>query len=213
MKKIHLTLIALFAITGFLIAQTPTRQWVNFKIDSTTDFFSLSAMAVDANGNSYLTGYEIDEGDEYYQTHLILLKVNAAGKFQWKRKFDNLKDSIDEAIDIATDSAGYIYVTGRRIDTFCNICTYNTKISDIITMKYDGKGNRIWLNRYHDSAYILASPSDIALSRDGQILITGSESHYDSRTGTYVSKLLMQKINTDGETMWIRKMKKVVGNS
>ena len=86
MKKIHLTLIALFAITGFLIAQTPTRQWVNFKIDSTTDFFSLSAMAVDANGNSYLTGYEIDEGDEYpplqlSHSHLTISCEKVSGRF------------------------------------------------------------------------------------------------------------------------------------
>lgn len=211
--KLYITLLVLLALKSSLTAQPPARQWVNFKIDSTTGFFSFSSMAVDLNGNSYLAGYESDEGDEYYETHLVLLKVNAAGKFQWKRTFNNIKDSIDEAIDVATDAAGYIYVTGRRMDTFCNICTYNTKISDIITMKYDGAGNRIWLNRYHNAPYILAEPADISLAKDGTILITGNERQYKSDIGTYVSKLLIQKINKNGKTAWVKKMDSVVGHS
>ena len=213
MKKIYITLFCLFLLKQFLLAQSYTRLWTSLNQDSTADFFAFNDMAVDSNGNTYLAGYETYPGDEYYEKHFYLSKTNAAGSIEWKRNFNNKKDSIDEAIAVVADAAGYVYITGVRVDTFCNICTYSTKISDIITMKYNANGKRIWLNRYHDSAYILASPSDIALSRDGQILITGSESHYDSRTGTYVSKLLMQKINTDGETMWIRKMKKVVGNS
>lgn len=213
MKKFYIILLSFFLFQSFLTAQTFTKQWVNFNQDSTADFFSFNDMAVDKNGNTYLAGYETDPGDAYYETHFYLLKVNAAGNAEWKRNFNEQKDSIDEAIAIAVDDAGYVYVTGRRIDTFCNICTYNTKISDIITMKYDAWGNRMWLNRYHDSAYLLAEPSDIALSNNGTILITGNERHYKNQTGSYVSKLLMQKIDVNGETKWVKKMGKVVGNS
>jgi hypothetical protein len=201
MKNIYSTLFCLFLLKNFLIAQDYTRVWTSLNQDSTADFLAFNDMAVDSNGNTYIAGYETDPGDEYYEKHFYLLKTDATGNVEWKRNFINKKDSIDEAIAVAVDAAGYVYVTGVRVDTFCNICTYSTKISDIITIKYNGNGKRIWLNRYHDSAYILESPSDIALSKDGKILITGSESHYDSRSGTYVSKLLMQKINTDGETI------------
>jgi len=213
MKKIYLAAFLAFTCTNFLLAQNYTRVWVNATQDSTADYLNISDMAVDANGNTYLSGYEVFPGDEYYQTHLVLLKINAAGQTQWKKYFNNQKDSIDAAIALATDAAGNVYVTGKRIDTFCNICTYNTKLSDIITMKYDGAGNRIWLNRYHDSALILAEPADIALSSNGTILITGNERRYVSGIGTYVSNLLIQKINRNGQTTLIKKMNNVVGNS
>lgn len=213
MKKIYLGAFLALLCTNFVAAQHYTRVWVNNTQDSTADYLNISDMAVDANGNTYLSGYETFPGDEYYQTHLVLLKVNAAGQTQWKKYFNNEKDSIDAAIAVATDAAGNVYVTGKRIDTFCNICTYNTKISDIITMKYDGAGNRIWLNRYHDSAYILAEPSDIALSANGTILITGNERKYVSEIGTYASKLLIQKISNSGQTILIQKMNNVVGNA
>jgi hypothetical protein len=60
---------------------------------------------------------------------------------------------------------------------------------------------------------MLATPSDITLSPNGVILITGNERHYDSKTGTEISKLLLQKIDKDGTTIWVKKMKEVVGNS
>ncbi len=213
MKKYYILLLCLFCFGNFLAAQDYKRLKVSFNYDSTTDYINFHDMAVDRNGNTYLAGYDIQQGDEYYQTHFYLVKINAAGTREWKRGFNTIKDSIDEAIAIAVDSAGYVYVTGRRLDTFCNVCTYNTKVSDMITMKYDSTGKRIWLNRYHDANYILAAPSDIKLSSNGLILITGSETHYVSQPGTYVSNLLIQKISKTGKTVWVKKMDSVTGNS
>lgn len=213
MKKIYLTFLALLVIKSFSIAQNYSRRWANVYIDSSTDYHNLNDMAVDGKGNSYLSGYEVDEGDEYYQTHFVLFKVNANGTFGWKRNFNNLKDSIDEAIAVATDTAGNVYVTGRRMDTFCNICTYNTTISDIITVKYNASGQRVWLNRYHDSVYKLAAPTDISIATNGNILITGNERHYVSEIGTYVNSLVVQKIDKNGKTLWVKKVNDVTGNA
>ena len=213
MKKLYHLLIVLLLFTNLTYAQNLSRLWVNVHIDSSTDYHNLNDMAVDANGNTYLTGYEVDPGDEYYQTHLVLFKINAGGTFGWKRNFNNLKDSIDEAIAVATDASGNVYVTGRRIDTFCNICTYNTKISDVITIKYNAAGNQVWLNRYHDSIYKLVAPTDISIAPNGTILITANERHYVSEIGTYVSSLVVQKIDINGNTIWVKKMKDVVGNA
>ena len=102
MKKLYHFLIVLLLLVNFTHAQNLSRLWVNVHIDSSTDYHNLNDMAVDVNGNTYLTGYEVDPGDEYYQTHLVLFKINAGGTFGWKRNFNNLKDSIDEAIAVAT---------------------------------------------------------------------------------------------------------------
>ena len=99
------------------------------------------------------------------------------------------------------------------MDTFCNICTYNTKISDIITAKYNAAGDRVWLNRYHDSIYKLVAPTDISIAPNGTILITANERHYVSEIGTYVTSLVIQKIDKTGKTLWVKKVNDVVGNA
>ncbi|HEX5154736.1 MAG TPA: T9SS type A sorting domain-containing protein [Parafilimonas sp.] len=213
MKKIYTTLFCLFLLKNFLTAQHYIRVWTSLNQDSTTGFFAFNDMSVDKNGNTYIAGYQTDPGDEYYEKHFYISKINANGDLEWKKNFNKKKDSIDEAIAIAVDADGYVYVTGARIDTFCNICTYNTRISDIITMKYNSKGKRIWLNRYHDSIYILASPSDIGLHPDGTILITGNETWYNPVTGRDENGLLLQKIDNNGATKWVKKMKDVVTSS
>lgn len=202
-----------FLAINFSNAQNLSRLWTSVYGDSTAGNLNISDMAVDANGNSYLTGNKIFSNGNYYDTHLFLLKINTAGTREWIRYFDENDDSIDAAYAVALDTTGNVYVTGKRVDTFCNICTHNSKISDIITMKYDGAGNRIWLNRYHDTIYNLASPADIVVSAKGTVIVTGNITSYNSETGSYISRMIVEKIGKKGETLWIRSMKSVVANS
>jgi hypothetical protein len=96
MKKIYITLFWLFLLKNLLTAQNYTRLWTSLNQDSTADFLSFNDMAVDSSGNTYLAGYETDPGDEYYEKHFYLSKTNTTGTIEWKRNFNNKKDSIDE---------------------------------------------------------------------------------------------------------------------
>jgi hypothetical protein len=71
------------ALTNGVMEQNYTRLWVN-KFAYTTASWHTNDMTTDAAGNAYLTGYFTKNGNEYYQTHLFLMKINAAGKQELK---------------------------------------------------------------------------------------------------------------------------------
>lgn len=207
MKSTISTLIFFFVFSFFSLAQQYERVWVKQYQDNAADNHYFNDMVVDKYGNTYTAGYE-SNWSNYQLTHFYIKKVSSDGKPLWKRYFNNLKDSMDEAIAIATDADGFIYVTGTRKDS----ATYGTTVSDIVTMKYDSSGKRIWLNRFHDAAFVLASPKDISISPGGSILITGNETRYVYEMGAYINNLLLLKLDKAGKTLWTKKMDQVVGH-
>lgn len=211
MKKILLPLLCLVLYIQ-LNAQTFNRQWANCYSDSTAATF-VNDVATDANGNNYIVGYKTNSGDEYYQTHMFLRKVNASGTEEWIRYFNDAQDSIDNARAVGVDNKGNIYVTGTRIDTFCNICTYRSKISDIVTMKYNPQGQRLWLNRYAPGDYVLSTPSDIFVLASGHSVIAGNEQLYNPVTFVWENRAVITAITPAGITAWVRKIDTTIANS
>lgn len=203
MKKFYALLLLIIFINAAAKAQELSRIWKSIYTDTAASGLQITDAVTDSSGNTYLAGYKTLQGEDYYQTHLYLQKINAAGKGEWIRYFNDALDSIDAARAVALDEAGNIYVAGTRIDTFCNICTYPSKISDIIVIKYDAEGNRLWLNRYHDSVYVLAAATNIAVLSTGAAVVVGSDGN----------KAIAIKINKNGGTQWIKKFEDAVFNA
>jgi len=68
------------------------------------------ALAVDDSGNVYVTGESRGIGTWYdYAT----IKYSAAGDSMWVRRYNATVNSIDEALALAVDDSGNVYVTGR----------------------------------------------------------------------------------------------------
>ncbi len=193
-------------------AQQFKKQWAECVVPENAGT-NVTAMVTDKHGNTYLAGDETATGAEYYQTHLFLIKVDASGNFAWKRTFTNGTDSIDNARALALDDAGNVYLTGTRMDTFCNICTYNTTISDVITMKYNPAGDRLWLNRTSTGEYKLASPRNILVTPGGYSLVTANISEYNSVTFERDNTLLVLVIGPNGKTMFSKQQVDIVGYS
>src|SRR4026208_605530 len=59
----------------------------------------------------------------------------------WEARENGFLDSIDVATAITTDNAGNTYVTGYSY-MILNLLT------DIVTVKYDSNGNRLWRSTY-----------------------------------------------------------------
>ena len=92
-----------------------------------------NAIAVDAAGNVYSTGYR-DTGGASAQD-MVTAKHDPAGNLLWEAVHD--AGSGDEGIDIKLDSAGNVYVTGQ---------IYNGSDYDVVTVKYLSDGTQTWLN-------------------------------------------------------------------
>jgi len=135
-------------------------QWAQRYNNSPTDGHDEAvALAVDAEGNVFVTGLSANESDNDYVT----IKYDSDGNLDWEIRFDG-GNGHDEATDIAVDLAGDIYVTGRSQVSVTNF--------DYYTIKYDNSGNLIWRARYNYADGVDEAAA-IAVDTAGNVFVTG----------------------------------------
>ena len=148
---------------------------------------SASALAVDADGNVYVTGGSrgnyllVAPGYSDYVT----VKYDASGNELWVARYSGLFISNTEATALAIDAHGNVYVTGGNE-------------GDYATVKYDASGNQRWVARYNGPGNSSDGASALALDSDGNVYVTGqsldSSSHYDYATVKY---------DASGNQLWV----------
>ena len=120
------------------------------------------AMAVDGDGNVYVTGRSEGSGTWYdYAT----IKYYANGDTAWVRRYDGPGSNYDEAYSIAVDGSGNVYVTGGSYGGVTG--------TDYATIKYDSTGNQIWVVRYDGVENGADEARDMALDDSGNVYVTG----------------------------------------
>ncbi|MEO7263825.1 MAG: SBBP repeat-containing protein [Ferruginibacter sp.] len=87
-----------------------------------------NAIAIDPEGNAYITGYSGDIGGYQDNTDYVTIKYNALGVQQWLKSYDSPAGMYDEALGIVIDANGSIYVTGDSYTL--------TTLLDMGTIKY-----------------------------------------------------------------------------
>jgi uncharacterized delta-60 repeat protein len=139
-----------------------------FTYDGTqSDDDELVAVARDASGNVYATGYTKNIGQK---SDMFTMKFNPATcDTMWTRTFNHSTNQSDKGEAIVVDAAGNVYVTGRS-DSNPNDTTDN---DDIVTFKYDTNGNQIWMNRFNGIGNLRDEPSRIQLDNSGNVLVCG----------------------------------------
>ena len=146
-------------------------------------------VAVDQDGNVYVAGYSTSTttGTDYR-----LVKYGPDGTEIWNRRYDGAVHGQDQITGLALDADGNVYVTGsaQEVPTNPNGSVYH----DIVTLKYDTNGNRLWINRYDDSFHYDDVATAIAVDADGNAYVTGY-----FHLGHYSVTI---KIGPDGHTLW-----------
>jgi len=153
-------------------------------------------IAVDANGNVYVTGYaygDLDGEANGGQRDIFLTKFRKDGTKAWTRMFGG--EEWDEGKCLAIDKEGGIYVAGvteNSLDGHDNSGYY-----DIFLTKFDGNGRKIWTRligeKYGDDVWALESGSDGYIYMIGEI-------------GGFPSYIYMAKFTRDGAKAWSRKL-------
>ena len=101
------------------------------------------AIAIDASGNVFVTGYVHVTAADY---EMITIKYDANGALQWAEQFDNNND-FDQGRDIVVDQNGDVYVTGSGVQNSSNGNT------NILTVKYaNAGGSPIWSHEYNSAS-------------------------------------------------------------
>jgi len=162
-----------------------SRSWVanypSSTIGSTENV--AKAIAVDAQGNVYVTGYSGTSPNYDYVT----LKYNALGIQQWAVTYPGPGNNDDEAVAIAVDGSGNVYVTGVSVGSGTSY--------DYATVKYNSAGTQQWASRYDNGGVDRAAA--IAVDGSGNVYVTGVSA--GSGTGDDFATV---KYNSSGVQQW-----------
>ena len=123
-----------------------------------------SALALDASGNVYVTGFSEGSGTSRdYAT----IKYNSNGLAQWVARYNGPGNNADWATAIGIDGSDNIYVTGQSMRT------QYTGSGDFTTIKYNNEGSEQWVARYNEPENGNSSATDIVVDTSGNVYVTG----------------------------------------
>ena len=148
-----------------------------------------TALAVDAEGNVYVTGasYNAKENEDY-----VTVKYDRNGVGLWVKRFDGTGERHDEPTAIALDGSGNIYITGWSEGE-------QVTSLDYATVKYDPEGNEIWVARYNGPGNSSDAARDIAVDGEGNVYVTG-----ESGMGAFAWDYATIKYSVNGDSLWVR---------
>jgi len=185
-----LLLLLLFFAYSFCFAQVQT-EWVARQNGPGNGNDGARSLALDANGNVYVTGSSAGTGTGFdYST----IKYNAAGVQQWEARYNGPGNDDDEAFSIAVDGNGNVYVTGRSLGQ----PRVNGTEFDFATIKYNSAGVVQWVSRYNGPGNGFDFAKSIAVDNAGNVYVTG-ESVGDGTGGDYATI----KYNENGIVQWV----------
>jgi hypothetical protein len=118
-----------------------------------------NAVALDASGNVFVTGYSEGGGSSAYAT----IAYSGAGVPLWTNRYDG---PYAQATAVAVDGSGNVFVTGHSI-------TFGSGNIDYVTIKYSGTGVPLWTNRYNGPANSSDFASALAVDGSGNVFVTG----------------------------------------
>lgn len=146
------------------------------------------SITVDKTGNVYVTGgsYGIGTLADY-----ATVKYNPSGQQVWAARYNNPRDSSDDAYSVAVDTAGNVYVTGSSHGIGTS--------DDFATIKYDAQGIEQWITRFNGPANYADIAYSLVLDKLGNVYVagvsTGVGTNYDFTTVKYSSNEPPIKIN------------------
>lgn len=153
--------------------------------DSSVDF--PSAIAVDTDGNVYVTGSSFGAGGTRFD--LATVKYNSSGTEVWVSRYNGSSNYNDYSSDIAVDDSGNVYVTGSSHGSGFN--------QDYTTIKYNTSGVQQWISFYNGTASTSDYANSIVIDNAHSVYITGASSGIG--TGNDMATI---KYNSAGVQLW-----------
>jgi hypothetical protein len=133
-------------------------------------------MTIDADGNCYVLGFIMDTTVSEYKC--VLAKYDVNGDTLWTALFDGIANNLGSKI--ALDQNNDVVVTGYQQLTW-----------QPLVFKYSGNGDFLWAKEI--AAPGISTFSELKIGQDNMIYTAGL---WDS------SKILVVKLNPDGDTLW-----------
>ena len=144
-------------------------------------------IAVDKNGNVYVTGYVASTGPNY---DYITIKYDSLGNQQWATTYNGSGNGYDEAYALALDTLGNVYVTGGS--------DAGSQGSNYVTIKYNASGVQQWATSYNGSGNSIDAATQIKLDAQFNVYVSGRS----TGSGTNLD-IATVKYNNAGAQQWV----------
>ena len=146
-----------------------------------------SALALDSDGNVYVTGSSYGIGS--YQDYATV-KYDSNGNQLWAARYNGPGNEDDYATALGVDVGGNVYVTGYIHGLGGG--------QDYATVKYDSNGNQLWVASYNGPANGGSAATALALDGIGNVYVTGAS--YSSNNNSDYATL---KYDSNGNQLWV----------
>ena len=140
-------------------------------------------VTVDGIGNVYIAA---SVANASIGRHAVLRKYDATGSELWTREFGGL---VADAMGVAVDAAGYVYVTGTVFGAPFGQISAGTY--DAFLRKYDSTGNHVWTRQFGTPG--VDSGRNVGLDAAGYVYVAG-----------YVDGALPGQISAGGTDAFVR---------
>ncbi len=166
-----------YATIKYLADGTPA--WTNRYNGPGNSSDEATSLAVDGSGNVIVTGNSYGSGTGYdYAT----IKYLANGTPAWTNRYNGPGNGNEQAVAMAVDSAGNVFVTG--------ISPGSGTADDYATIKYLADGTPAWTNRYNGPLNNTDYATSLAVDGAGNAFVTGlsiGPNNYDYATIKYLA--------------------------
>ena len=199
----------------FIAKLDSSGNWLWAKKAGGTDWDGGLGIAVDASGNSYVTGYFADsaifgsttltgnEGD-----NIFVAKLDSNGNWLWVKKAGGT--GYDGGLGIEVDASGNSYVTGdfSGTVTFGSTTLTSRGNSDIFVAKLDSSGNWLWAKKAGGKGY--DKGHGIAVDAVNNIYVTGifegsatfGSTTLINKSSEYYYDIFIAKLDSSGNWLW-----------
>ena len=149
-----------YATVAYSSAGVPV--WTNRYVGPVAGTQVATAIATDGNGNVFVTGKSEGTGST---TDFATVAYSNAGIPLWTNRYNGPANLGGQAMAMATDSSGNVFVAGSAFASSGN--------NDFVVLKYSGAGAPLWTNTYNGPANGNDIASRIALDGSGNVFVTG----------------------------------------
>lgn len=167
-----------------------TQQWIKTYSGSALNDDVPMAMFVNGSGSVFVTGMTDTDATANVSNNYVTLKYNTAGTPQWTQTYTNSATSNDIPRGIVEDASGNVIVTGA---------SEVIPQRNAVTLKYSSTGTLQWTNIENESGDNSDKPNAMAMDTAGNIFIAGYVVEYGTDRN-----FALQKIGTNGSTLWVR---------
>jgi len=149
----------------------------------------VTKIAIDDSCNIILAGFDGSVSSDF-----VTMKIDSAGNQRWLKTYSNNgPNDADKINDMCLDKEGNIYVTGFSDDA---LNFYN----DIMTIKYNQKGDTVWTRRFNGPANYNDTGIKILVDKQKNVFVAGVVNSNTPLNTNYV----LLKYDSLGTLQWTK---------